>query len=378
MLSLKLFNYFELIVFANLTGLETKVPNFGVTPRNERETMRNFSKLALTAVAVLTTAPAFAGVLEDVLARGTLNCGTDNTAPGFGYLNTTTGEMEGLDVDFCRAVAAAVLGDATKVNFVTVTDKSRFTAVQSGQVDVVFAHTTVKPARESAITVDFLPIMFWDGTGVMVKTASGVTSIDDLNGANLCTTQGSATETTIANIISSKGWKNQVLTYENLEKLFGALDSGRCDAMFTDKSALAAWRGNSAVPEDLTILPEIIEKSPFAGFVAANDSRWRNALRWISYGVVQAEEWGINSTNIEEKKAATEPAVRKFLGVEGTTGADFGIPADFMAQVVIQVGNYGEMYERNLGPDTTIAIDRKGTLNALWTEGGAMISPLWD
>ncbi|MCL4068114.1 transporter substrate-binding domain-containing protein [Pseudomonas sp. GX19020] len=340
--------------------------------------MRNFHKVALTAVAVLTSTPAFAGVLDDVLARGILNCGTDNTAPGFGYLNTTTGAMEGLDVDFCRAVAAAVLGDATKVNYVTVTDKSRFTAVQSGQVDVVFAHTTLKPARESAITVDFLPIMFWDGTGVMVKTASGVESIDDLNGANLCTTQGSATETTIANIITANGWKNQVLTYENLEKLFGALTSGRCDAMFTDKSALAAWRGNSAVPEDLTILPEIVEKSPFAGFVAANDSRWRNALRWISYGVVQAEEWGINSTNTEEKKAAAEPAIRKFLGVEGTTGADLGIPADFMAQVITQVGNYGEIYERNLGPDTIVAIDRKGTLNALWTDGGAIISPLWD
>lgn len=340
--------------------------------------MRNFHKLALTAVAVLTTAPAFAGVLDDVLARGTLNCGTDNTAPGFGYLNTTTGAMEGLDVDYCRAVAAAVLGDASKVNYVTVTDKSRFTAVQSGQADVVFAHTTMKPARESAITVDFLPVNFWDGTGVMVKTASGVTGIDGLEGANLCTTQGSATETTIANIIAVNGWKSQVLTYENLEKLFGALDSGRCDAMFTDKSALAAWRSNSAKPEDLTILPEVIEKSPLAGFVAANDSRWRNALRWINYGLIQSEEWGITTANLEEKKASTDPAIRRFLGVEGTTGADFGIPADFMAQAIAQVGNYGEIYQRNLGPDTKIAIDRTGTLNALATEGGVMISPLWD
>lgn len=337
------------------------------------------NKLSLTiALSLMAAAPASAGVLDDVLARGTLNCGTDNTAPGFGYLNTTTGKMEGLDVDFCRAVAAAVLGDANKVNYVTVTDKSRFTAVQTGQVDVVFAHTTVKPGRESAITVDFLPIMFWDGTGAMVKTASGVKSINDLEGANLCTTQGSSTEAAIANILTAKGWKNQVLTYENLEKLYGALDSGRCDAMFTDKSALAAWRGNSANPADLTILPEIIEKSPFAGFVAANDSRWRNALRWITYGLIQAEESGITSANVEETKGSADPAIRKFLGVEGTFGADFGIPSDFMAQAVAQVGNYGEMYDRNLGPTTTIAIDRAGTLNALWTEGGTMISPLWN
>lgn len=337
------------------------------------------NKLSIAlALTVLAAAPASAGVLEDVVARGTLNCGTDNTAPGFGYLNTTTSTMEGIDVDFCRAVAAAVLGDASKVNFVTVTDKSRFTAVQTGQVDVVFAHTTIKPGRESAITVDFLPIMFWDGTGAMVKTSLGVNSIGELDGANLCTTQGSSTEAAIANLLKANGWSNQVLTYENLEKLFGALDSGRCDAMFTDKSALAAWRGNSANPADYVVLPEMIEKSPFAGFVVANDSRWRNALRWISYGLIQAEESGITSTNVEEFKTSEDPAIRKFLGVEGTFGADFGIPADFMEQAIKQVGNYGEMYDRNLGPDTTLAIERAGTPNALWTEGGSMISPLWN
>ncbi|SED16667.1 transporter substrate-binding domain-containing protein [Rhodobacter sp. 24-YEA-8] len=336
-------------------------------------------KLAIaTTLTILAAVPASADVLDDVLKRGTLNCGTDNTAPGFGYLNTATGAMEGIDVDFCRAVAAAVLGDATKVNFVTVTDKSRFTAVQTGQVDVVFAHTTIKPGRESAITVDFLPIMFWDGTGAMVKASLGVSAMSDLDGANLCTTQGSSTEAAIANMLKANSWTNQVLTYENLEKLFGALDSGRCDAMFTDKSALAAWRGNSAKPDDYVVLPEIIEKSPFAGFVAANDSRWRNALRWISYGLIQAEESGITSENVETFKASEDPAIRKFLGVEGTFGADFGIPADFIEQAVTQVGNYGEMYDRNLGPDTTLAIERKGTPNALWSEGGAMISPLWN
>lgn len=330
------------------------------------------------AVALLSAASASAGVLDTVLERGTLNCGTDNTAPGFGYLNTTTGEMEGLDVDFCHAVAAAVLGDASKVNFVTVTDKSRFTAVQTGQVDVVFAHTTVTQARESAITVDFLPMNFWDGTGAMVKTALGVSSIDELDGANLCTTQGSSTEAAISNLLKAKGWKNDVLTYENLEKLFAALDSGRCDAMFTDKSALAAWRANSASPADYVVLPEMIEKSPFAGFVVANDSRWRNALRWVTFALIQAEESGIGSANVDEMKASDDPIIRKFLGVEGTTGADFGLPADFVAAMLKQVGNYGEIYDRNLGPDTTLAIPRAGTPNALWTEGGVMISPLWN
>lgn len=340
--------------------------------------MRKLHQAALAALTIFVAAPAGAGVLDDVTKRGTLNCGTDNTAPGFGYLNTTTGQMEGIDVDFCRAVAAAVLGDATKVNYVTVTDKSRFTAVQTGQVDVVFAHTTMTQGRESAVTVDFLPVMFWDGTGAMVKTELGVESIDDLDGANLCTTQGSSTEAAIANLIKARGWSNQVLTYENLEKLFGALNSGRCDAMFTDKSALAAWRSNSATPDDYTILPEMIEKIPFAGFVAANDSRWRNALRWITFATIEAEEQGITSANIDEKLATEDPTLRKFLGVDGTNGADFGLQKDFVTQIVKQIGNYGEIYERNLGPDTKLFLDRTGTPNALHTNGGVMISPLWN
>ncbi|MFO1140736.1 MAG: transporter substrate-binding domain-containing protein [Paracoccus sp. (in: a-proteobacteria)] len=340
--------------------------------------MRKFYKAALAAFAIFAAAPAGAGVLDEVIKRGTLNCGTDNTAPGFGYLNTTTGKMEGIDVDFCRAVAAAVLGDAGKVNYVTVTDKSRFTAVQTGQVDVVFAHTTMTQGRESAITVDFLPIMFWDGTGAMVKAELGVKSIYDLDGANLCTTQGSSTEAAIANLIKARGWKNQVLTYENLEKLFGALNSGRCDAMFTDKSALAAWRSNAAKPDDYVLLPEMIEKGPFAGFVAANDSRWRNALRWITFAAIEAEEQAITSANIDEKLKTEDPTLRKFLGVDGTNGADFGIPKDFVAQMIRQVGNYGEIYDRNLGPQTKLFLDRAGTPNALYQNGGVMISPLWN
>src|SRR6185369_6033045 len=195
------------------------------------------------------------------------------------------GQMEGMDVDFCRAVAAAVLGDANKVKYVIVTDKSRFTAVASNQVDVVFAHTTVKPGRESAIAIDFLPITFYDGNGLMVKKDSGIQHADDLSGGTICTTQGSATETTLAGYAKAHGWKDstKILTYENLEKLYAALNSGRCNAMSTDRSALAAWKGNTANPADLVILPEILDKSPFAGFVVSNDSKWRNALRWVVY-----------------------------------------------------------------------------------------------
>lgn len=341
-----------------------------------------FAKLlaatALVSLGFMAT-QASASVLDTVKQRGTLNCGTDNTAPGFGYLNTKTGQMEGLDVDFCKAVAAAVLGDASKVKFVTVTDKSRFDAVLTNQVDVVFAHTTIKPARESAIAIDFLPINFYDGTGIMVKSDAGIAKLDDLNGATFCTTQGSVTETVLTGMFTAKGWTgSKVLTYENLEKLFAALNSGRCNAMSTDKSALAAWAGNSAKPTDYTILPDTLDKSPFGGFVAANDSKWRNALRWVHFGLFQAEESGVTAANVAEKAKSSDPFLQKFLGSNGGYGKDFGLSDDFIAKAVSAVGNYGEIYDRNLGPNTRMYLERKGTPNASWTEGGAIYSPLWN
>lgn len=340
------------------------------------KTIQGFSALAIALAA--SHACAAGSVLDTVKQRGILHCGTDNSAPGFGYLNTKTGTMEGLDVDMCRAVAAAVLGDAKKVKFVTVTDKSRFNAVQTNQVDVVFAHTTLKPGRESAITVDFLPIYFYDGNGVMVK-GTKLKSVKELNGATLCTTQGSATEQTLAGYIKAQGWSasTKVLTYENLEKLFAAMESGRCNGMSTDRSALGTWKANAPKPDDYTILPEALDKSPFAGFTVANDSRWRNALRWITYATFQAEESRIDSKTLATALKSNDPFVQKFLGVNGSFGPDFGLPADFVAKLVEQVGNFGEIYDRNLGPKTPTFIDRKGTLNAPWSEGGALYSPPW-
>lgn len=335
--------------------------------------------VAALAAASLWAHGASATVLDNVKQRGILNCGTDNTAPGFGYLNTKTGKVEGLDADFCRAMAAAVLGDASKVNFVIVTDKSRFNALQTGQADVVFAHTTVKPVRESAIGIDFLPINFYDGTGMMVKSASGVKSVAELDGATICTTQGSGTEATLAAFVRQRGFKTtKVLTFENLEKLFGALQSDRCNAMSTDKSALAAWRGNSGKPDDYMILPETLNKSPFAGFVIANDSRWRNLLRWATFALFQAEEWDITTANLADRMKDESAFVQKFLGVKDGFGKDFGVADDFVASMIKSVGNYGEIYDRNLGPKSPYFIDRAGTPNAMWTKGGAEYSPPWN
>jgi len=344
--------------------------------------LRLLHSYRLTCTAVLMCSAlcvqAADSLLDTVKARGILHCGTDNTAPGFGYLNTQSGQLEGMDVDFCRAVAAAVLGDANKVKFVTVTDKSRFNAVQTGQVDVVFAHTTFKAVRESAIAVDFLPLYFYDGTGVMVK-GQQIKTVSQLNGATLCTTQGSATEQTLATYIKAQDFSAQtkVLTYENQEKLFAAIEAGRCHGMSTDRSGLAAWKNNAPNPADYFILPEVLDKQPFGGFTVVNDSRWRNALRWIIYATFQAEESAINQKNLAQELTSNDPFIQKFLGINASLGPDFGLPEDFVAQIIKQVGNYADIYQRNLGPDKTWAIERKNTANAPWTEGGLLYSPPW-
>lgn len=341
--------------------------------------IKQFLAAGFLISAALWSSSASSSVIEIVKKRGALNCGTDNTAPGFGYLNTKSGKLEGLDIDFCRAMAAAVLGDANKVNYVIVTDKSRFNVLQTGQVDVVFAHTTVKPVRESAVGIDFLPINFYDGTGVMLKTSLGVKNLSELDGATICTTQGSGTESTLSGLFKARNFKSaKALTFENLEKLFSALDAGRCNAILTDKSALAAWRGNAAKPADFVILPDTLDKALFAGFVVANDSKWRNTLRWATYALFQAEEWGITSQNLPQQLNSSDIFVQKFLGLNGGFGKDFGISDSFVADMVRAVGNYGEIYDRNLGPKTPFHIEREGTPNASWTKGGAVYSPTWN
>jgi general L-amino acid transport system substrate-binding protein len=317
--------------------------------------------------------------LETVKQRGMLLCGTDNTTPGFGYLNPKTAKMEGMDVDLCRAVAAAVLGDPDKVKFVIVTDKSRFNALRTGQVDVVFAHSTMTTTRESAVGVTFLPVNFYDGTGLLVKTTLGAKHASDLNGATICTTQGSGTEVMWANYIKAHSWKSstKVLTYQDTDKLFAALNSGRCDVMSTDKSALAGWKGNAPDPKALTILPETLDKSPLAGFTSQDDPRWNAALRWVLYATFEAEEDGITSQNLPTFLKTSNPYISKFLGVTGTFGQDLGIRPDFVQKVIASVGNYGEIYDRNLGPKTAYAIQREGSLNEQWNKGGLIYSPPW-
>ncbi|MGZ2505130.1 transporter substrate-binding domain-containing protein [Rhizobium leguminosarum] len=333
---------------------------------------------AALALGGFAATSAHASVLENVKQRGVLNCGTDNTTPGFGYLNPKTSKMEGVDVDLCRASAAAVLGDPDKVNFVIVTDKSRFNAVQTGQVDIVYAHTSLFASRAAALAVDFLPPYFFDGGGVMVTAVSGVKSITDLSGAAICTTQGSGSEATIAQEVKARNITNtKILTFDTSEKLFSALTSGRCNAMYTDKSALAAWRGNSPKSSDYVILPETLGVAPFAGIVVQNDPEWRKLMSWTLYALLQADEWGITSTNLAEMQKSADPSIQKFLGVNGGFGADFHVSDSFISDMIKAVGNYGEIYDRSLGPKTPLFLERDKTPNALPKNGGILYSILW-
>ncbi|MEO6959386.1 MAG: transporter substrate-binding domain-containing protein [Burkholderiaceae bacterium] len=344
---------------------------------------RSIIKAGLTATALLTGLMAYANTyaqgsrLDTIIQRGELICGADNAKPGFGYLNPKTGKLEGLDVDYCHAMAAGVLGDGNKVKFVVLTDKTRFNALQNGEVDVLFFHTTITPTRASSVGADFLPINFYDGAGVLVKAADKFQHINELDGGTICTTQGSTTEAVWADYIKGHNWKKttKVLTYSDLDKLFAALSSGRCNAMTTDKSALVGWKGNAPKPSDYDILPETISKEPLAGSVNQGDPKLHTALTWIAYALVQAEESGITSKNVAEMTKSTDPEIQRLLGVNGDIGKNMGLKPDFVQKVIAATGNYGEIYNRNVGPDTPYSIVRKGSLNDLWTNGGAMYSP---
>ncbi len=313
--------------------------------------------------------------LELVKNRGRLICGVNAVLPGFGFLDEKTGRYTGFDVEFCRAVAAALFGDPDKVTYVPLDARVRFQAVQNGEVDVAFRNTTVTANREGALGVDFLPVTFYDGQGVMVKKGRAQ-SLRELQNATFCTTQGTTNEKNISDYLRAQRWRNaKLLTFEDGAKVMNAFLQGRCDAFTADKSQLVGYRGTAPNPEELVILRETISKEPLAGMVRENDSRWRDALSWIIYATIQAEEYGITSKNLDRFLNSDVPEIRRFLGLEGTLGQDLGLPKDFVVRVIRAVGNYGEIYDRYFGPQSPFHIPRAGTPNALKSRGGLLYSP---
>lgn len=311
------------------------------------------------------------GRLQKIKANGKLVCGINGEVPGFSFVNET-GDYSGLDVDVCRAVAAAVLGDANQVDFRKLSTQERFTAVQTGEVDLLSRNTTWTLGRDTVNKMAFAPIVFYDGQGVMATQASGVKQLSDLAGKAVCVLAGTTTEKNLADQMAKAGVSeyNPVVS-DDVDSLYSAYQEGRCEAVTSDRSQLVARRSILPDPTAHVILDTVLSKEPLAPAVAQGDPDWFNTVQWVTFALMQAEELGITSENIDSFQASEDPNIRRFLGLEDKLGEDMGLPNDFAAQVVKQVGNYGEIYERNIGQP--LGLERG--LNNLWTEGGLLYSP---
>lgn len=310
-------------------------------------------------------------LLDEVKSRGTLRCGVNSALPGFGSIDAD-GNNVGFDVDFCRAIAAAVLGDANAVEFTTLNADQRFPALQGGEVDVLIRNTTWTLTRDADLGLDFTVTTFYDGQGYIVR-AGEFESVEDMDGGTICVTSGTTTELNLADDFSRRGLDYTANVFSETADSFGTFTEGACDAYTSDKSQLASLASAEPNPSDYVILPDTISKEPLGPVVRANDSEWRDAVMWTIFTMIDAERLGINQSNIDDFTDSDNIEVQRLLGTgEEDLGALLGLPQDFGYQVISQVGNYADVYEANLTP---IGIDREGSLNAHWTDGGLLYAP---
>ncbi len=320
----------------------------------------------------LAASAASATTLEDVKAKGFVQCGSNTGLPGFA-MPDDQGNWNGFDVDYCRAIAAAIFGDPQKVKFTPLNPKERFTALQSGEVDVLVRNTTWTMERDTTLGLTFAGVNYYDGQGFMVRKDLGVTSAKQLDGASICVQTGTTTELNMADYFRSNNINYKPVVFEALPETNQAYDSGRCDALTTDASGLAATRLQLANPGDHIILPEIISKEPLGPVVRQGDDQWFNVVKWVHFALLNSEELGVTQANVEEMKGSDSPNIKRLLGVEGTFGEGIGLSNDWVVNVIKGVGNYGEIFERNIGKDTPLGLARG--LNALWTDGGIQYAP---
>ncbi|MDA7087228.1 amino acid ABC transporter substrate-binding protein [Pseudomonas sp. SA3-5] len=338
-------------------------------------------KMVKSTLAILTTATVLGvsgfvhagATLDAVQKKGFVQCGISDGLPGFSYADEK-GNYFGLDVDVCRAVAAAMFGDATKVKFSPLTAKERFTALQSGEVDVLSRNTTWTSSRDSGLGLNFTGVNYYDGQGFLVNKKLGVTSAKELDGATVCIQAGTTTELNLSDYFRSNGMSYTPITYDTSDESATSLESGRCDVLTSDQSQLYAQRIKLSAPLDYVVLPEVISKEPLGPVVRQGDDEWFNIVRWSLFAMVNAEELGITSKNVDEvAKTTKNPDVARLLGVEGEFGKDLKLPKDWAVQIVKQVGNYGESFDRNVGAGSDLKIERG--LNALWNKGGLQYAP---
>ncbi|MGH2521599.1 MAG: amino acid ABC transporter substrate-binding protein [Anaerolineales bacterium] len=326
-----------------------------------------------TEVQVPVTFAEAGDTLKTVQDRGTLLCGGNANVPGFGYLDPDTQQFAGFDIDFCKAIAAAVFDDPEKIQVVPTTGTTRFPALQSGEVDVLIRNTTWTISRDTSLGFDFGPTTFYDGQGMMVRQDSGITDLEGLAGGTVCVQQGTTTEKNLADVMRALNVDYEPLVLADAVATREAYDEGRCDGFTTDKSGLVSQQILLQDPAAHVILDVTMSKEPLGPLVRHGDNNWGDVVTWVVYCTIAAEELGIDSTNVDDMLGSDDPVILNTLGVEGDLGLALGLTADFCVRVIRHVGNYAEIYDRNLGPDTPFNLPRG--LNALYTQGGLQYAP---
>lgn len=330
---------------------------------------RRICQLAIGLFIAVMSYQAAAGTLDEVRRNGIVTCGVGQNLPGFSARDKS-GKWTGLDIDTCRAVAAATLGDARKTKFVPLTAKERFPALQSGEVDLIARNTTWTLSRDTALKLNFAGVNYYDGQGFMVRRELGLNDASELAGAVICVTSGTTTALNLSDFFKAAGIEFREVKFDAAVDAAQAYDAGRCDAFTSDRSALAAFRVTFSKPDDHILLPDIISKEPLGPVVRHGDDQWLDIVKWSLFAMIQAEESGVTSRNVDEMKQSRFPDVRRLLGVAGQLGENLNLNNDWAYRIVKQVGNYGEVYERNVGPETQLRLPRG--LNALWKDGGLL------
>ena len=324
------------------------------------------------AVLAMAAGAASAATLDDVKAKGHIQCGVSQGLPGFSNPDSA-GNWSGLDVDFCKGMAAAIFGDASKVQFTPLSAKERFTALQSGEVDILSRNTTWTMSRDTQLGLNFAVVNYYDGQGFMVRKSMNINSALQLSGAAICTNTGTTTELNVADYFRANNMDYELVAFEKADEVVAAYDAGRCDVYTTDQSGLYAQRLKLTNPDEHIVLPEIISKEPLGPAVRQGDDQWLNIMKWTHFAMLEAEEFGVTQANVDEMKNSDNPGIKRLLGTEGEFGTAVGLSNDWAYQVIKAVGNYGEVFDRNVGPDTPLAISRG--VNALWSKGGLQYAP---
>lgn len=311
-------------------------------------------------------------LLDTIKSRGKLICGVSGQFPGFSYVKSN-GEYAGLDVDICRAIAAAIFNDPNKVEFRDLNAKERFTALQTGEVDILSRNTTWSMSRDTSIGIKFAAVVLYDGQGIMVKKNSGIQKLEDFKGKSICIGTGTTNEQNLADQMRQRGINYKPLVFEDANTVFATYEQGRCEGVTGDRSQLVSRRTTLSKPDDHVVLDAVLSKEPLAPAVVNGDSKWFSVVRWTIFALINAEELGVNSQNVGQLANSNNPEVKRLLGTEGNLGKGMGLTNDFVVHILKNVGNYGEIYERNLGKNSELKLERGP--NKLWNKGGILYAP---